>query len=176
MGYNRQPTNETIMKTIILSCLLAVAFSQEIVQEVAQEVAQEVVQVADAALQTSVPVPIPAVPVPVAILKQEYTPAEDGSFTQEFEAEDGTSVSATGSVGSAGQVNIQGSYTFTLADGTLAVVTYLANEAGYTAQSDLLPVAPEKLHPDPPHVAELLRIAAEQREQGIQFDAQGFRI
>merc|ERR1712142_373710 len=170
--YNRQPTNETIMNTIILSCLLAVAFSQEIVQEVAQEV----VQVADAALQTSVPVPIPAVPVPVAILKQEYTPAEDGSFTQEFEAEDGTSVSATGSVGSAGQVNIQGSYTFTLADGTLAVVTYLANEAGFTAQSDLLPVAPEKLHPDPPHVAELLRIAAEQREQGIQFDAQGFRI
>merc|ERR1712168_7879 len=159
--YNRQPTNETIMNTIILSCLLAVAFSQEIVQEVAQEV----VQVADAALQTSVPVLIPAVPVPVAILKQEYTPAEDG-----------TSVSATGSVGSAGQVNIQGSYTFTLADGTLAVVTYLANEAGYTAQSDLLPVAPEKLHPDPPHVAELLRIAAEQREQGVQFDAQGFRI
>merc|ERR1712212_355247 len=134
--YNRQPTNETIMKTIILSCLLAVAFSQEIVQEVAQEV----VQIADAALKTSVPVLIPAVPIPVAILKQEYTPAEDGSFTQEFEAEDGTSVSASGSVGSAGQVNIQGSYTFTLADGTLAVVTYLANEAGYTAQSDLLPV------------------------------------
>merc|ERR1712142_277951 len=171
--YNRrEPTNETIMNTIILSCLLAVAFSQE----VAQEVAQEVVEVADAALRTSDPIFIPAVPVPVAILKQEYAPAEDGSFTQEFEAEDGTSVSATGSVGSAGQVNIQGSYTFTLADGTLAVVTYLANEAGYTAQSDLLPVAPEKLHPDPPHVVELLRIAAEQREQGVQFDAQGFRI
>merc|ERR1711970_437001 len=132
----------TTMKTaIILSCLLAVAFSQEqeVIQEVVQEVVPEVIQE---------PVQL-AVPVPVAILHQEYTPNnEGGAFNHAFEAE----------------------------DGTLAVVTYLANEAGFKAESDLLPVAPEKIHPDPPHVAELLRIAAEQREQGIQFDSQGFRI
>merc|ERR1712243_310892 len=135
------------MGIIVLSCLLAVALAQEA-----------------------------AVPVPVAILSQEYTPAEDGSFVHAYEAEDGTSVSATGSVGAAGQVNVQGSYTFTLADGTVAVVTYLANELGNTVESDLLPVAPQKIHPDPPHVAELYRIAEEQRAQGIQFDNRGFRI
>merc|ERR1711970_1040478 len=160
----------TTMKTaIILSCLLAGALSQEqeIVQEVVQDVVPEVIQE---------PIQL-AVPVPVAILHQEYSPNnEGGAFNHAFEAEDGTSVSAAGSVGSAGQVNIEGSYTFTLEDGTLAVVTYLANEAGFKAESALLPVAPAKIHPDPPHVAELLRIAAEQREQGIQFDSQGFRI
>merc|ERR1711915_906504 len=108
-----QHTDNT-MKIIILSCLVAIA------------------------LGTSEPIPIP-----VAILRQEYTPSEGGSFSHGFESEDGTSVSATGSVGAAGQVNIQGSYTFTLADGTIAVVTYLANELGNAVESDLLPVAPQ---------------------------------
>merc|ERR1712180_16543 len=76
--------NDDTMKIIIFSCLLAVAFAQE------------------------------ARPIPVAILRQEYTPSEGGSFNHVFESEDGTSVSATGSVGNAGQVNIQGSYTFPL--------------------------------------------------------------
>ncbi|CAL4153848.1 unnamed protein product [Meganyctiphanes norvegica] len=134
------------MKIVILSCLLAVVFGQG------------------------------AFPVPVAILRQEFVPIDDGSFQHAFDAEDGTSVSATGSVGSAGQVNIQGEYTFTLDDGSLAVVRYVANENGYTAESDLLPQVVQKIHPDPPHVAELLRIAEEQRQQGIQFDNQGFRI
>merc|ERR1711874_130411 len=146
MGQTLSNQHFDIMKIIILSCLLAMAFAQD------------------------------AVPIPVAILRQEYTPSEGGSFSHAFEAEDGTSASATGSLGAAGQVNIQGSYTFTLADGTVAVVTYLANELGNTVESDLLPVAPQKIHPDPPHVAELYRIAEQQRSQGIQFDNRGFRI
>ncbi|CAL4248578.1 unnamed protein product, partial [Meganyctiphanes norvegica] len=129
------------MKFIILSCLLAVAFCQDV-----------------------------AVPVPVLILSQEHTPSESGAYSHHFESENGISHSATGSVGSAGQLNVEGSYSFTLADGTLAVVTYIANEAGFTAESDILPKAVEKIHPDPPHVVELLRIAQEQREQGVQFD------
>lgn len=55
---------------------------------------------------------------------------------------------------------------FVLADGSVAEVTFIANENGFQPQSDLLPTP----HPLPAHVYELLRIADEQRAQGITFE------
>lgn len=53
-----------------------------------------------------------------------------------------------------------------LSDGTSAVITFVADEFGYQPASELLPVGP----PAPAHVAELLRIADEQRAAGITFE------
>lgn len=53
-----------------------------------------------------------------------------------------------------------------LADGSVAEVRFIANENGFQPQSDLLPTP----HPLPAHVNELLRIAEEQRAQGITFE------
>lgn len=55
---------------------------------------------------------------------------------------------------------------FVLGDGSVAEVTFIADENGFQPQSDLLPTP----HPLPAHVYELLRIADEQRAQGITFE------
>ncbi|XP_047478768.1 cuticle protein AMP1A-like [Penaeus chinensis] len=78
---------------------------------------------------------------PVAILRDDRQDDGDGNFKYEFESVDGTFVSAVGTPGAAGQSNIQGSYRFTLPDGTIAEVTYIANENGFQPQSDLLPTS-----------------------------------
>ncbi|XP_047478438.1 cuticle protein AM1159-like [Penaeus chinensis] len=82
-----------------------------------------------------------------------------------FQTSNGISSSNTGTPGSEGQSNMQGSYSFLLPDGTLAEVSFVADENGFQPSSDLLPVAP----PLPDHVHELLRIAEEQRASGVQF-------
>ncbi|XP_047478547.1 cuticle protein AMP1A-like [Penaeus chinensis] len=76
---------------------------------------------------------------PVAILRDDCQDDGEGNFKYEFESADGTFVSAIGTPGAKGQSNIQGSYRFTLPDGTIAEVTYIANENGFQPQSDLLP-------------------------------------
>ncbi|CAL4147864.1 unnamed protein product [Meganyctiphanes norvegica] len=130
---------------VILSCLVAIAACQE------------------------------AVPIPVAILRQETT-GEGANFNHVFESEDGIVVESSGSTGSAGQVNLAGGYSFTDENGNLLEVRYVADEAGFQATGNHLPTVVEAIHPVPAHVVELLRIAEEQRAQGIQFDNQGFRI
>ncbi|XP_069996584.1 cuticle protein AMP1A-like [Penaeus vannamei] len=89
----------------------------------------------------------------------------DGNFQYTFQTSNGISSSNTGTPGSEGQSNMQGTYSFLLPDGTLAEVSFIADENGFQPSSDLLPVAP----PLPAHVPELLRIAEEQRAAGVQF-------
>ncbi|XP_047478449.1 uncharacterized protein LOC125031609 [Penaeus chinensis] len=91
---------------------------------------------------------------------------KDGTFSYAVEADNGINTAVEGVVGSAGQINQQGSYTYTLADGTLAVVTFEANENGFQPQSNILPTP----NPLPAHVFELLEIAERQRAAGIVFN------
>ncbi|XP_027218501.2 cuticle protein AM1199 [Penaeus vannamei] len=101
----------------------------------------------------------------VAILRDDRQDSGDGNFNYNFEAENGISVSASGTPGSEGQSNMQGSYRFTLPDGTIAEVRYVADEFGFRAESPLIPTP----HPLPAHAIEQIRFAEEQRRRGITF-------
>ncbi|XP_047478827.1 cuticle protein AM1199-like [Penaeus chinensis] len=103
---------------------------------------------------------------PVAILRDDRSDDGNGNFNYAFESEDGISVSAAGAPGAAGQSNIQGSFRFTLPDGTIAEVSYTADEDGFRPESDLLPIA----HPLPAHALEQIRFAEEQRAAGEVFE------
>ncbi|KAK8377809.1 hypothetical protein O3P69_014036 [Scylla paramamosain] len=100
------------------------------------------------------------------IITDERTDNGDGNFAYQFETSNGIYSQRTGVPGSKGQSNMQGSERFTFPDGTVAEITYIADENGYVAQSPLIPTP----HPLPPHVYELLRIAEEQRAAGITFN------
>ncbi|ROT72361.1 hypothetical protein C7M84_009271 [Penaeus vannamei] len=71
----------------------------------------------------------------VAILRDDRQDSGDGNFNYNFETENGISVSASGTPGSEGQSNMQGSYRFTLPDGTIAEVRYVADEFGRGAKN-----------------------------------------
>ncbi|XP_071552007.1 cuticle protein AM1199-like [Panulirus ornatus] len=102
----------------------------------------------------------------IAILRDEREDRGDGNFRYEFETENGIHVNAVGTPGSKGQSNIQGFYRFPLDDGTIAEVSYVADEYGYRPQSPLIPTP----HPLPAHAIEQIRIAEEQRRQGIVWE------
>merc|ERR1712212_376841 len=76
-----------------------------------------------------------AVPIPVAILRQETT-GEGANFNHVFESEDGIVVESSGSVGSAGQANLAGRYSFQDENGNNIVVSYVADESGFRAEGD----------------------------------------
>ncbi|XP_037798505.1 cuticle protein AM1159-like [Penaeus monodon] len=73
----------------------------------------------------------------VAILRDDRQDSGDGNFNYNFETENGISVSGSGAPGSEGQSNMQGSYRFTLPDGTIAEVRYVADEFGFRAENQL---------------------------------------
>ncbi|XP_042890996.1 cuticle protein AMP1A-like [Penaeus japonicus] len=98
-------------------------------------------------------------------LLDERSDNGDGNFQYTFETSNGIRANKVGTPGSEGQSNMEGSFSFPLADGTIAEVSFIADENGYQPSSDLLPVGP----PPPEHVHELLRIADEQRAAGITF-------
>lgn len=60
-------------------------------------------------------------------------------------------------------------YSYISPEGETINVQYVADENGFQPESDAIP-------PTPPHVNELLKIADEQRAQGIQFDERGFEV
>merc|ERR1711955_18989 len=102
---------------------------------------------------------------PVAILQQESS-ADGAVFTYNYAADNGIAAQASGSPGVAGQANIQGQYSYTSPEGDVIQIVYQCDESGCRYDSPILPVAP----PAPAHVAELLRIAEEQRAAGITFE------
>ncbi|XP_068216169.1 cuticle protein AMP2-like [Palaemon carinicauda] len=90
----------------------------------------------------------------------------DGSFSYAFSASNGLEMEVVGAPGSEGQSNMAGYYLLPLESGGFARVEFVADEAGFQPQSDILPTP----HPLPEHVHELLRIAERQRAEGITFD------
>ncbi|KAK8745511.1 hypothetical protein OTU49_000231, partial [Cherax quadricarinatus] len=83
----------------------------------------------------------------------------DGTFNYRFETSNGLKEERVGTVGAEGQSNMQGSYSFTLPDGTVAVITYVADENGFRPESPLLP----QDHPLPAHAVAQIAFAEEQR-------------
>lgn len=82
---------------------------------------------------------------PVAISKQESDVKPDGSYHYSFESEDGQGVEQTGHVKTIGKevaVTAEGSYHYTLPNGTVISVKYVADEHGFQPQGAHLPVAP----------------------------------
>merc|ERR1712142_460744 len=96
----------------------------------------------------------------------------DGTFQYNFETSNGVIGSRSGSIGSAGQSNIQGVFRYPTPEGGFVEVSYTADERGFIPSSDILPTA----HPIPAHVYKLLENAERQRAEGIQFDNRGFRL
>ncbi|CAB3221357.1 unnamed protein product [Arctia plantaginis] len=96
-----------------------------------------------------------AVPRPVAktansdaeaeVISNETQFNEDGSYNQQFETNNGISVQSSGVLKKFGDANalvVTGSYRYYTNDGTPVEVTYVADENGFQAKSDSLPVAP----------------------------------
>merc|ERR1719357_514872 len=101
-----------------------------------------------------------------ATLIDERQDNGDGNFAYNFETDNGISSQSQGSSGSQGQTNMQGSYRFTLPDGSIAEVRWVADEFGFRAESPLIPTP----HPLPAHAIEQIRIAEDQRARGITFE------
>merc|ERR1712126_220368 len=108
----------TMHTTVLLSCLLAAAIAAP-------------QQFFDNQQQQFFNGPV------VGILRSEVE-ADGANFRNLFESEDGIAVSANGYEGSNGQSNMEGSYSFTLPDGSLAEVRWVADENGFRAESPLL--------------------------------------
>ncbi|KAK4304201.1 hypothetical protein Pmani_023835 [Petrolisthes manimaculis] len=105
----------------------------------------------------------------IAVLRDERINNNDGNFNYNFETENGISTSVQGTPGSFGQSNMRGSFSFPLPDGTIAQVTFIADENGYRAESPIIPAMPA-------HAIEQIRIAEQQRASGISFDELGRRL
>ncbi|KAK8377586.1 hypothetical protein O3P69_013910 [Scylla paramamosain] len=132
------------MKLVLLACLVAAVAAAPQLEQGSQPVEDR----------------------PVAIVYEERTDSGDGNFKYAFEADNGIAVDVSGTRGAEGQSNMEGTYRFTLPDGTVAEVRFFADENGYRAESPLNPTP----HPLPAHAIEQIRIAEEQREQGITFE------
>merc|ERR1712055_1009457 len=135
-SHNTTISTDTNMKPVIIACLVALASCR------------------------------PQDAPPVAIVRQDNTGVVGAVFSHEFEAENGIIQAKAGAEGSAGQSNLQGSFSIPLDDGSLGTLTYVADENGYQPTSDLLPVAPEL----PAHVVEMLEFVAQQQAAGLTWD------
>ena len=103
--------------------------------------------------------------VEVLSQRSEANP-DDGSFDFGFELDNGVSVSADGDRDDSGEaVDHQGGFRFISPEGDSYELTYVANEGGFQAAGDHLPVAPAFPHPIPEFVLEQIRKAAEEDAQ-----------
>ncbi|XP_068215686.1 cuticle protein AM1274-like [Palaemon carinicauda] len=109
---------------------------------------------------------------PVAILRDERVDQGDGNFNYAFAADNGIEMEVSGAPGAEGAVSMRGYYLLPLIDGGFARVEFVADEGGFQPISDILPTP----HPMPAHALEQIRIAEQQRAEGIQFDIQGRRV
>ncbi|XP_037780125.1 larval cuticle protein LCP-17-like [Penaeus monodon] len=105
----------------------------------------------------------PEAPVEVVpILKDERVNNEDGSYTVDIETGNGIITSEAGSQNGEGAIIKTGQYSYTAPDGSVIEVKFVANENGFQAESDALPVAPEFPHEIPEFVLRQIQFAAEE--------------
>ncbi|XP_030753518.1 endocuticle structural glycoprotein SgAbd-8-like [Sitophilus oryzae] len=96
---------------------------------------------------------------PIPIISQNQDSSPDGSFSNSFESGNGIQAQASGilknpGVKDAEASEIQGSFSYTAEDGTPIQVNYIANELGFQAQGNHLPVPPVDTNtpPTPPPI------------------------
>nr|XP_027239226.1 endocuticle structural glycoprotein SgAbd-1-like [Penaeus vannamei] len=87
---------------------------------------------------------------------------EDGSYTVDVETGNGIVFSEAGTLGTNNTAIKTGQYSYTAPDGSVIEVKFIANENGFQAESDALPVAPAFPHPIPDFVLEQIQFAAEE--------------
>ncbi|CAL4126605.1 unnamed protein product [Meganyctiphanes norvegica] len=103
---------------------------------------------------------------PVVVLIQKTSPVIGAVFNHELQLDNGIAETRSGSEGPAGTSVMKGSFTIPLGNGEVATFNWVADENGYRVESPFLPTEP----PAPAHVAEQLRVAAEQRAAGTTFE------
>ncbi|XP_068249886.1 cuticle protein AMP4-like isoform X2 [Palaemon carinicauda] len=104
--------------------------------------------------------------LPIAIVRQvQVNPDALGAHSSDFESANGIVFQFSGSEGVLGGANMIGSYSYPQADGTLAEVSFVADENGFQPQSSLLPVAPAFPHPIPQFVLDQIEFARLQKER-----------
>ncbi|KAF2359285.1 Insect cuticle protein [Trinorchestia longiramus] len=104
----------------------------------------------------------------IAILRDDRVQPQDGSYAFDIETEDGIVRSEAGqNQNEAGVVVQAGQMSYTLPDGTLFELKFVADENGYQPQSDFLPVAPAPLHPIPAFVQEQIDRAERERSASL---------
>merc|ERR1711962_119488 len=108
--------------------------------------------------------------VEVYVVREEHDAIDGFNHRHEFELDNGVSVSQVGSEDENGASVMRGSFTFPLPDGTLATVNWVADAAGFRAESPLLPVAPINPHETPAHVQEQVAFVAAQQAAGLVWD------
>ncbi|XP_047470128.1 endocuticle structural glycoprotein SgAbd-2-like [Penaeus chinensis] len=105
----------------------------------------------------------PEAPVEVVpIVKDERVTNEDGSYTVDVETGNGIIASEAGTLNSEGDIIMTGQYSYTAPDGSVIEVKFVADENGFQAESDALPVAPEFPHEIPEFVLRQIEFAAEE--------------
>ncbi|XP_066983866.1 cuticle protein AMP4-like [Macrobrachium rosenbergii] len=106
---------------------------------------------------------------PVAIVRSnQVNPDALGAHSSDFEAENGIVFQFSGSEGATGGSNMIGSFSYPQEDGSLASVSFVADENGYQPQSDLLPVAPAFPHPIPQFVLDQIEFARLEDERNAR--------
>ncbi|XP_076055244.1 cuticle protein AMP1B-like [Oratosquilla oratoria] len=105
-------------------------------------------------------------PIHIPIVAETRQEPVEGASASDFESGNGIRFIQKAVAGVAGQSNAEGVFSYPDEHGNVIEVRYVANEFGFQPQGAHLPVAP----PAPAHVADLLRIAAEQRAAGITFE------
>ncbi|KAK4290928.1 hypothetical protein Pmani_034080 [Petrolisthes manimaculis] len=105
--------------------------------------------------------------VPAILLDERHMEDDASSYTFQTETEDGISRQESGTVVLDGDDDVagvaqSGSYSFTLPDGQLFEMTYVADHNGFQPQSNFLPVAPEFPHEIPQFVLDQIQKAREE--------------
>ncbi|XP_076031178.1 uncharacterized protein LOC143019426 [Oratosquilla oratoria] len=111
---------------------------------------------------------VPDVVVAAILRDVRVHPDALGRHSLDLETENGIVVKTSGSQGPRGGSHMQGMYSYPLEDGTMALITFVADEGGYQPVSDLLPVAPLPLHPVPQHALDQIAFGQEQRRLQAQ--------
>lgn len=104
------------------------------------------------------------------IVKQVSDQKEDGSFSWQYETQNGIAAAETNlpKAGPNGEIvnNVEGGYQYTAPDGTPIAIRYRANEDGFVAEGPSIPVAP----PIPEEILRALAWNAAHPEEEAQWD------